>query len=103
MQNQSILIKKEHASAPCIEISEKFGVYKERKNIFFSKSVNSLLGDSHNGQCCSQQTRIRRDLHFFKIKYELVSLVLRLFKSWGRIDGLGKIHYSVHFCFKGCM
>ena len=50
MQNQSILIKKEHASAPCIEISEKFGVYKERKNFFFSKSVNSLLGDSHNGQ-----------------------------------------------------
>ena len=50
MQNQRILIKKEHASAPCIEISEKFGVYKERKNFFFSKCVNSLLGDSHNGQ-----------------------------------------------------
>ena len=41
MQNQSILIKKEHASAPCIQGKEE---------LFFSKSVNSLLGDSHNGQ-----------------------------------------------------
>lgn len=64
MQNQSILIKKEHASAPCIEISEKFGVYKERKNFFFSKSVNSLLGDSQVGFQLKPIFTLRRAMLF---------------------------------------
>ena len=66
-------------------------------------SVNSFLGDSHDGQvdfhlgpiftyqCCSQRTRVRRDSHFFKLECELVSLVLRLFKSWEKTMNLERL------------
>ena len=49
MQSQSILIKKENASAPCIEISESWG-YVGKGGTFIFISENSFLGDSHDGQ-----------------------------------------------------